>query len=545
MPPSSLEQFLAHAQAELFFDSLEELVTSEEGFGLTTATNLQRAVCWVIQNNTIPDHLWEDEVVQEACGHVRPDGVGPGNVREFLLLAGVRGAKTLICAAACVWFAVKVDLSKGVGAYLKAGEVPRVSLVSALKDNANEAFNYVKGALESKPRLRPLLIDEPTMGAVRIRHPSGREIHIRIIAMRGQGVSLVSRWSAGVLFDEAPRMSSDDADGKINLSGMVNAVRSRMLPGCPIMFIGSPVGAIGYVYKLYEEHFSKESSVTVIKAKGEWLNPVHWTPELVEHYRTNPRLADDYRTDCLAEFRDVEMQMFSLSVIERAMARGPVMLAPEEGRTYAACMDPAGRNNACTLVVGTTDDNIRFTVAVAKDWQGSKAAPLDFNNVFPEIRDVIAPYGSPSVVSDQWAIDPLRSLAVHHKINLSSIAFTPQNKVKLYKAVQTRMNSGLIDLPYHEEMKNDLLRVKLVVKSNGEPSVKLAETADGRHCDFAAVLALLCGGHLEETDLDKYHAQKNLLPDEDEKIWVPPPQAKADWQGLDDMRMTQTEGEGW
>lgn len=542
----NLEQFLAAAQAEIFFESLEELVTSEEGFGLSTATDLQRAICWVIQNNTIPDHLWLAENVYDAFGGVRPDGKRVTSVREVLLLAGVRGAKTLICAAACVWFAVKVDLTKGVGAHLKAGEVPRVSLVSALKDNANEAFNYIKGALESQPKLKPLLMAEPTMGAIQIRHPSGRRIDIRIIAMRGQGVSLVSRWSVGVLFDEAPRMSSDDADGKINLEGMVKAVRSRMLPGCPILYLGSPVGAIGYVYKLFDANFGKpESTVTVCKARGPWLNPVHWTEELIEEFRTDPRKADDYRTDVLAEFKDVEMQMFSVHVIERAMKRGPVMLPPEEGRKYSATMDPAGRNNACTLLVGSTDDNIRFSVALATDWQGSKSIPLDFNVVIPEIKAAVSPYRVETVVSDQWAIDPIRALAVHFNLGVTSVAFTSQNKVKLYKAVQTRMNSDLIDLPYHEELKQDLLRVKLVVKSNGEPSVRLTETADGRHCDFAACLALLCGGHLEETDLEKYQAQKNQLPDEDKKLWEPPPAARREWEGYDDMRMTTVEGDGW
>ena len=533
----NLDAFIAAASAELFFESLEELVTSEEGFQLTTATNVQRAACWVIQNGTIPDRLWADELVQKSFGGVRPNGITNALVREVLLLAGVRGAKTLICAAACVWFAIKVDLSHDVGKYMKAGEVPRVSLVSALKDNAKEAFRYITGAHTDRARLKPLLIGEPTMEAISLRHPTGRQVDIRIIAMQGEGVSLVSRWSAGVLFDEAPRMSSAEDADKINLEGMVSAVRSRLLPGCPIMYVGSPIGALGYVYKLFEQNFEKpDQKVVVMKAQGPWLNPFWWTPERVHEFATNPRLSDDYQTDVLANFREVELQLFSVESIDRAMARGPVMLPPEAGRVYTGILDPATRNNACTLVLGTTDDNVRFKVPYVTQWQGSKSKPLDFNEVFPEIKDQASPYGVTTFTSDQFAHDIMRSLAVHFGLGLTEVTITQKLKLKIFKATKTRMDSGLIDLPYHDDLREDLLRVKLVVSSNGEPSIKTPESADGRHCDFAMCIAILCGGFIEESNLVDYQAKKDQLPDEVEQYIETKTQAEKDWLGYDDER---------
>jgi hypothetical protein len=227
------------------------------------------------------------------------------------------------------------------------------------------------------------------------------------------------------------------------------------------------------------------------------------------------------------------------------MARGPVMLEPEEGRTYTGILDPASRNNACTLIFGTTDDNVRYTVPYITQWQGSKSKPLDFNKVFPEIKAAGAPFGVTTFISDQWAHDPLKALAVHFGLGLSEVTITRGLKLKQFQALKTRLNSGLVDLPYDDVLREDLLRVKLVVSSGGDPSIKTPESADGRHCDFASVLAILCGGHIEESNVEQKLAELRLLPDEDEKIWAPPPKARAEWQGYDDMRMTQVEGDGW
>lgn len=536
-----LSELAAHYTAHSGWESLEELVTSLDGFGLDTATPVQRAWCWVLQDNSIPDHLWAVPEVQQTFDNVRPMPRGSFVSREVLLLAGVRGAKTLICAAACVWFAIKCDLSQGPGKYLKRGERPRVSLVSARLSNAQEAFNYIRGALAEQPKLMPLLHGEPRKDSLTVRHPSGRLIDIKVVAMSAkQGVNLVSRWCAGVLFDEAPRMVADDADGKVNLDGMVRGVRARMLAGAPIMYIGSPVGAVGYVYNLFIQNFGKSPNrVTVGRARGSWLNPVHWTPERIEALRSNPQTYDDYLTDELAQFRDVEAQMFTHAGVAQCTREGPLIIAPEAGRTYTAVMDPATRGNAWTLLVAESEDNVRFRVCLAMEWVGSKMAPLSPRTVFDLVKQAVAPYRVATVGTDQWAIDPLRDLARDVGLELSPAPFSKVNKTKRYLAVKFRVESGLLELPPVENMRNDLLSVKQIIKGNGDVDVRLPESADGRHCDFAAGLALLCGGYIEESDVEAYKREQGELPTEDDEHFVTDnsfaARAAREWRGEDDF----------
>lgn len=545
---SGLDGLEARLAAEVGWQSLEHLVTSPDGFGLDTATNVQRAYCWVLQDNTIPDKYWADENVQKTFGGVRPTARSPHMAREVLLLAGVRGAKTLICAAACVWFALKVRLDVGVGRYLKRGERPRVSLVAARADNAREAYNYVRGALTEQPKLQPLLRGEPKRDWLTVLHPSGREIDIKVVAMSAkQGVNLVSRWSAGVLFDEAPRMVADDAEGKVNLDGMVRGVRTRMLAGAPIMYIGSPVGAIGYVYKLFNDNFGKDPNrITVGRSRGSWLNPTHWTPERIESLKNNPLTYDDYLTDECAEFRDVETQMFSSVMVDKATRADPIVVPPDERRKYTAVMDPGTRGNAWALIVAETEDNVRFRVVLAHEWQGSAMQPLNTYQVLAETRDMLKPYGLTTVTTDQWASDPIRDIALTLGLGVSPMPFTAQNKYKRYKAVQTRLNSGLLELPPIENVRKDLLGVKQLVLGSGDLKIRLPETEDGRHCDFAAVLALLCGGYLEETDLERTEREAGELPTEDEEVFVTDnsfrARAQREWDGDDERGEA---GDGW
>jgi hypothetical protein len=506
----------AHYAAHEGWSSLEDLVTSPDGFGLEAATPVQRAAMWVLQDNTVPDKYWADPEVQEAFGHVRPTARSPHVAREVLMLAGIRGGKTLICAAAVLWFAIKARLDVGPGKHMKAGERPRASLVSARLDNANEAYNYLHGALTTKPRLMPFLHGKPTATKFTIRHPSGRLIDIKVVAMSKHGVNLVSRWCVVVLFDEAPRISSSEADGKINLKGMVSGVRARLLHGAPIIYIGSPIGAIGYCYDLYAQNFEKpDNKVTVIKAKGRWLNPTVWTPEVEAALKEADH--DTWLTDCEAEFRDVEMQMFSSTMLEACFRHDTPVRAPVAGKVYTAWMDPGTRRNAWTFLIAETSDNVKFDICLVKEWQGSQGMPLNSFGVFKEIKELIQPYGVKSVGSDQYAIDPLKDIARTVGIDVHGLEFTSANKTKRYKSVQTRVNAGFFSIPYSDAFRADMLNVKQVILSDGSLKIKLVETEDGRHCDFAAGLALLCGGYLEESDEQAHARKQGELPTEDEE----------------------------
>ena len=76
---------------------LEVLLTSSEGFGLTTATPVQRAICRASDGIELGE-LWDDPTVRQAFGGACPR-VAP---LEFVILAAIRCGKSLFSAAKAI-----------------------------------------------------------------------------------------------------------------------------------------------------------------------------------------------------------------------------------------------------------------------------------------------------------------------------------------------------------------------------------------------------------------------------------------------------------
>lgn len=447
---------------------------------------------------------------------------------------------TFIAACAALWMSQTVRLDAGAGMFLRPGEMPRISIVSARVDQAKQAFEYLKGALVSSPVLEKLLMEKPLTESLIVRHPSGAPIEICLVATASAGTSLVARWCAGVIFDEAPRMASEQDGAAINLEEMVRAVRSRMLKGALIMYIGSPVGPVGYVYKLFTSFWQKGGRVQVIKAKGPEMNPYNWTPEKCQELLDSD--PDAHRTDVLAEFRDAETAMYSSTSVHAAMRTEPKVLPPDDTKTYSAAMDPATRGNAWTLIIAETSDNVRASVALAMQWIGSQSEPLSGWDVLAEMKPILDSYRVQTVKTDQFAVDFIRDIALRLGFGISAIPFTGKNKMQMYESVRVRLDAGYLDLPPDEDLRNDLLSVKKRV-TTGDPKVVLPETADGRHCDYAPALALLCGTYIEESkqpDKDERSQEQRLAQESEETAlewWEPSKETYgtedndfADWQ---------------
>ena len=524
---SLTEAYRAKATTSRLLSDPEQLLCDGAGFGLTNATPLQRAIAWFIGCGYIPDKLWGVEDVQTAFGGQRPSG----RSEEFGIVAGIRGGKTLMAAMAVAWATQHVDLETGRGAHMVRGEVPRVSIVSVSKDQAETAFGYLSGAFTGSPALSSLLVCPPTTDTITVRHPSGRPIEICVVAGSKAGASLVGRWCAGVIFDEAPLMALDD-EGKIRLKDMATQVRMRMLKGAKIMYIGSPWGNQGYIYDSFHQNFGKENASCVwVKAQGWMLNPVVWTPEEQAWAKANDERG--YRLNCLAEFMDPEEAMYSSVAIDQAMKRTELVKPPEDDKTYTAAIDPGTRGNAWTFAIAETEDNLKYDVVYTQQWIGSTGRPLVPGEVFDEMLPVLQAYRcAGSVKSDQWSVDALRELAFIRGIGISPITITPQNKLKLYESVRVRLNSGLLSLPPDPVYRADLLSVKKRLTSEGF-KVILPESSDGRHCDFAAVTAILVGDYLESSAERRPAAEEGPGEEKDDEYWAEPPDPWGDEELVD------------
>ena len=489
-----LEEYIARF-GHTEFDSLESLLTSPDGMGLETATPAQRAICRIAEGAPLAE-LADDPNVATMLGmtpkqtkEYAPDD----RPRELVLISGIRTAKSLLAAAIAIRATQTCDLD-----HLRAGEIPRYSIVSISKDLAAVVLHHLMGSLLDSPSLSRLIYDQaaakkwlkdakPVGESVVLRHPTGRPVEIRVTAAKRAGASLVSRWSIGCCFDEAPRMLGA-GDGVINLDDARAAVMGRLVKGAQIFCLGSPWAPVGPIYEMFSEYFGEPTSERVlIKAPGPVLNPYWWTPERVERMR----IADEqvYRTDVCAEFCDIEESLLS-SYIEDA-TREALVLPYVEGGEYIAAMDPATRSNAWTLIV-VTRKGTKKQVVLAKQWQGTPLNPLRPRDVLGEIRDLCLRYGVRWAYSDQFAAEALQDLASMVGFELVIEDWTKQNKVQLFMELRAQMAQGLIEIPPDNYLLKDLRLVKRRVTQTGV-SIVFPKTSDNRHCDYAPALARAMG----------------------------------------------------
>lgn len=461
---------------------LEGLFTSPHAFGVPKASNLQRAVCRV--SDGVPlGALWDDAGVREGFGHSLPPETAP----EILcILAAIRSGKSVLAAAKAFLCALTCDVSG-----LSPGDDLRVPVLSVDKDSAHAVFHHLIGTLLDKPQLRKYIVGKPTADSVMIRHQTGREVEVKVTAMAKYGSTLVGRWLASCVLDEAGRMAGA-SDSVKNLDDALHAIAGRIRPGGQILIIGSPNAPYGPVFDMVQESFGRPTNhLVVVRGTGPLLNPSWWNPERVAKTQaSNPRA---YVTDVLGQFADAEDQLFSSVIVDRAMRKAPDVIPARPGHSYVAAMDPAMRGNAWTLMVlGCDGVNAQgdptYYVALARQWRGTKVNPLRPDTVLREIKSLIEPYGLNDVWSDVHHIDSLSVLAEHEGLGISETFVTAESKNEGIENIRLHLESSRLELTPSRALRADLLRVKRKVYRNGI-AMDLPVTRDGRHCDYVPTLS--------------------------------------------------------
>lgn len=465
--------------------TIEGLLTSEDGFRVTTATPVQRAAARVADGRPLGELRDHPDVLAAFGGSEAVDALpSERGVRplEFYNVASPRTAKTSAAVASAIVATQTVDVS-GLG----PGEVPRVSILSLTLDVADVPFRRLVGTMQASKVLKPLLI-EVGSDSVLVRHPSGKPVEIAVVAGSRAAGKLVSRWSGGLIADEATRMQGRD-DAVSNLDDALSAIRERLLPGAQIQGIGSPHAPFGPMYELVQQYFGKPTQTTVVmRTTGPAGNPSYWTPERLERLRERDESA--WRIVALGEFLDPETSLLSPVSINANTRETPLELPPLRGRRYAAACDPSEgteHGNSWTLVIVETyeaDDKMpAFRVALAKDYRG-----LGVEGTIEAIAAELDRFGLHDAETDQYAAGANEALAKHYGLRLHPRATSPKTKLEDFTTLAQLIHTDRVELPPDRTFRRDLLGVKKRVTQSGV-AIALPKTRDGRHCDFAPALA--------------------------------------------------------
>jgi len=462
----------------------EAILTSPRGFGLTTATRLQRALCRVVDGLPLGD-LSDVPELEDAVGNIEALA-NCGLPFEVHVLAAIRTAKSLIAAAKIVQLSQTVDVS-GLG----DGDIVRIPLAALKIEGTRPVMSHLVKNLQAKPLLRALIIGEPKRTGVVLRHPSGRPIEVTPIPIDRAGGSALSVWNAGIIVDEEPRMLGA-TDGVKNWDHLRQAVLGRILPGGQFLGIGSPWAPFGPIYKMVVEHWGRPTKdLVVFRGRGPAMNPSWWTPKrMADLERRDPTA---FRTDCLADFADVEDSLFFAVEVEAAERQGPVFLPFNPDAIYVAAMDPATRSNGWTAVLleitFQSDGARRVRVAWHRQWLGRRGSPLSPASVLRELAGELSRYSVTTVTTDQFSVDAIRDLASNVGLRVRERTISGPLKVEMFDELHALVASGQIELPPDALMRGDLLSVRKRVTQNGL-AIDLPKTRDGRHADYAAALAL-------------------------------------------------------
>jgi len=340
-----------------------------------------------------------------------------------------------------------------------------------------------------------LLVDEPTADTVVVRHPTGRKVEICTVAGSKAGASLVARWSAGCIFDEAPRMCGA-GEAAVNYDDLHDAVIGRLRPGAQVVSIGSPWAPQGPMFEAVRHNWLRPTQKkVVIKAPAYALNPIFWTAEKCAKVREEE--PDVYRTDVEAEFASTGDQMFSATDIEAAIRHEPVSRPYEYGIDYRAFMDPATRSNDWTLAIAAMLRGGVKSIVYARRWQGSKTIPLRPKVVMREVAEICGAYGLDWLEGDQWSGDALADIAQDCGLHYRIVNRTSAENYEVYRKFGVELAGGGIELHPDPYVRSDLVSVEKRVTPNGI-RINLPRTNDGRHADYAPAVVGALADYLDD-----------------------------------------------
>jgi hypothetical protein len=251
------------------------------------------------------------------------------------------------------------------------------------------------------------------------------------------------------------------------------------------------------------------------------MNPVWWTPERCEEIRRSPSGHIVYVTDVLADFADAEEQLYPLRVIKECSRKEPLDIEWSPRFDYVACIDPATRANAWTLVIHSRRGK-KIRQVCAREWQGTSLEPLRPKKIMKEVAEILTDYDLDWAFTDEWSADALIDIAEDFGISLIVEDWNQKEKTDAFTSLGVKMATGQYEMAPHPMMEKDFKQVRRRPGTKGM-SIQLVKTPDGRHADFASASARGC---------------KQWLEDEQEEE---PEYGTREWHKKEEQRMVEVE----
>ncbi len=394
----------------------------------------------------------------------------PTEQREITIIAGRRSGKTGKIAAPICCFEAFRDHG------LPPGEEAHIMLLAPTLKQARIAFRYIRNYLRNSPVL--------TKRIVRITKEEivlDNGVVIGCYPCTYDGVR--GRTIIAVICDELA-FWSDEEDSANPAEEVIAALRPGMatVRNPKLIKISTPFGKTGLLWREFQQR--AELDFPVWRLSTQEMNPTIKTSFLERERKRNE---EEFCREYLAEFTDSINGWITPEILDPCIIRGRQQLPSMPNVRYVAALDPASRHDDFALAILHESAEGKIAVDKITRWTGTKSAPLVFEFVLGEVRDILSLYGLNSAIGDQFYFDVLNQYFLKLGIFYESRVFSANTRATIFANMKQLLLSQRIELLDDPELIRQFRRLREQKTARGQIDVRpIGEARD----DLAVAVAL-------------------------------------------------------
>jgi len=414
----------------------------------------------------------------------------PDDARALLVaVCGRRSGKSYLLGALYqLWRMLFADLS-----CLAPGEIAYAVVVADRKKNARQCLNYVRGAIESVPALKRMVVDDNS-DAITIQRKDGAKVAFEVRAAvrggaAGRGGTLVS-----ACIDECAFLQDEKSGAVVSAEDVYGALSPSVINGGMVVLASTPWGEEGMLYDEYARNYGHPITAIAAHAPTMLLNP----SKAAEIERETIRDPDKAAREFGAQFMAAGAGVFFAPTACRAV------LIPEMIRVSAI---PAGHirsgvggdlglvhdASAIVAIHQITDSDgktLRTYVADILELRPTRTEPLKLSAVVQQFDKFAKEHGSRMVLVDHHVLEPAREHADPLGLGLIAAAGGQDAKIQRFVEARDLINVGGIEIPGEfRRLVNQLLNVTSKPTAGGGLQIAMPRRG-GVHGDIVAAFVM-------------------------------------------------------
>ena len=427
--------------------------------------------------------------------------------RNWLLLSGRRGGKSLLSDLICIYEAVIPNLDQ----YIRPGEERYVLIVSVREDSARLHIRQITKLLRHTKALSDMI---QTVKEDRVELKNG----VIILSLPASARSARGYTASAIVMDEGAFFT--DSLGNSSAEAIFQALSpttSSFGDDARLVITTSVNAKVGLVYDLYDRATQGElEDWHVTKVSTRELNPKVSERIINSALKRDPESA---QAEYFAEFREQTEAFLSSEAIDRCVDPGLGRGVVEPGVSYFMAVDPALMRDSYGYAIGHLESGV-----VLIDYLKKLRAPVDANGAEDLLKSLVERFRPLGVLCD----NPSTVQRLKPNIPMVYTPFSRSQKLRIYGSLKEAINLGLIGLPKDDDLLDELKALQI----RGGVDISAPKAGRITHDDLADCVALLAdellsGAHSHIVTIRKSPYRDGVEPgswgwDDEEEVLGPP-----------------------